>query len=66
MITAIIPQTPEEIRISLSKARVSDPSKQGVVTATGYLNGKQTVAVTFDDGTFSASESYADEFRKLD
>jgi hypothetical protein len=62
----IIPQTPEEMRISLSKPRVSDPSKEGVVTATGYLNGKQTVAVTFDDGTFSASKSYADEFRKLD
>jgi len=62
----IIPQTPEEMRIGLSKPRVSDPSKEGVVTATGYLNGKQTVTVTFDDGTVSASKSYADEFRKLD
>ena len=57
---------PEEMRIGLSKPRVSDPSKEGVVTATGYLNGKQTVTVTFDDGTVSASKSYADEFRKLD
>jgi hypothetical protein len=62
----IIAQTPEEMTISLSKPRVSDPSKEGVVTAVGYLNGKQTVTVAFDDGTVSAAESYADEFRKLD
>jgi hypothetical protein len=60
-----IPQTLGEIKLSLSKARVSDSSKEGVVSAMGYLNGKQTVGVTFDDGTFSASNSYADEFRKL-
>lgn len=62
----ILPQTAAEIKISLSKPSVSDPSREGVVTAIGYLNGKQTVAVTFDDGTFSAPNSYADEFRKLD
>jgi hypothetical protein len=61
----LIPRTAEEIRISLSKLRVRDPSKEGVVTATGYLNGKQTVVVTFDDGTSGAPNSYADEFRKL-
>jgi len=42
-----------------------DPSKRGTVVAVGYLNGKQTVSVKFDDGTFSVSSAYADEFRKL-
>jgi hypothetical protein len=42
-----------------------DPSEQGTVVGVGYLNGKQTVAVKFDNETFSASNAYADEFRKL-
>ena len=43
----------------------SDPSQLGTVIEVGYLNGKQTVIVKFDDGTFSAPSAYADQFRKL-
>jgi acetyl-CoA carboxylase carboxyltransferase component len=61
----IVPETLEEMRNQSFETEDKRPSKKGVVTATGHLNGKQTVAVTFDDGTFGASNSYADEFRKL-
>ncbi|MGO9649716.1 MAG: hypothetical protein ACLPOO_16875 [Terriglobales bacterium] len=51
----------------LAESRTTtDPSKQGTVVSVGYLNGKQTVAVRFDNGTLSASNAYADEFKKLE
>lgn len=40
----------------------SEDNKKGEVTGIGSLYGQQTVSVTFDDGTFSASNSYASEF----
>jgi hypothetical protein len=43
----------------------TDLSKQGTVIEVGHLNGKQTVTVKFDDGSLSAPNAYADEFRKL-
>jgi len=49
----------------LTEPPTSDPSQLGTVIEVGYLNGKQTVIVKFDDGTFSAPNSYADQFRKL-
>jgi hypothetical protein len=49
----------------LTKPSTGDPSQQGKVIEVGYLNGKQIVVVKFDDGTFSAPNAYADEFRKL-
>jgi hypothetical protein len=49
----------------LTEPPTSDPSQLGTVIEVGYLNGKQTVRVKFDDGTFSAPSSYADQFRKL-
>jgi len=40
-----------------------EDSKRGEVTGIGSLYGQQTISVTFDDGTFSASHSYASEFQ---
>lgn len=40
-----------------------EDSKRGEVTGIGSLYEQQTVSVTFDDGTFSASNSYASEFQ---
>ena len=50
----------------LTEPPTSDPPAKGTLIEVGYLNGKQTVIVKFDDGgIFSAPSAYADQFRKL-